>query len=75
MSKPETNLERQIRTVRRLIGYCEVLAEHLSGTQESGYIADAIADGEHVLLQLGRGVARAVPVGPLVAHGQRLMAA
>lgn len=71
----ETQRERQLRAIRRLIGYAEVLLEHMTGTAEAEYIADAIWDGEFTMKELGGVSVRTAPVGPLVAHGPRLMAA
>lgn len=49
--------ERQLDTIRRLIGYAEVLAEHICsidpGSHEREYLFDTIMDGESLLKQLG----------------------
>lgn len=50
--------ERQLETIRRLIRYAEVLAQHLMkidpGSHEREYVFDTISDGEALLKELGR---------------------
>lgn len=45
----------QRQTLRRLIGYAEMLSEVVKGSQLDQYVQDAIGDGEYMLKQLGGG--------------------
>lgn len=55
--------ERQLDTIRRLIGYAEMLSEQVRGTQLDEYVQDAIGDAEYLLKQLGGVATRSTAQG------------
>lgn len=55
--------EHQLDTIRRLIGYAEMLSEVVKGSQLDEYVQDAIGDGEYLLKQLGGVASRSKEVG------------
>ena len=69
-----TALERQLATVRRLIGVAEQHAKHVAevspGSLHHELVEDAIAEGEYLLKEMGGVATRTAPVGRVMAHGQ-----